>query len=1150
LGNRARCRCTGCSGIGRRQGLPGCIGVGPAQFDEAMSDVADEGIVAELDDSSAETHRQTRIPNTRKYEVARYSFCDARLLLCGIEHRGTHDDSWGKAAQNVPKALSYKSFPSYLHAPRSTVRPQGFYMSTSIGSTAMRSTSMSSTSLACAATRLLLPVASLCFVQPCVAASISERSTVQASRNADVSILTSASPVGEVAVTKSEKRSPKGSALLHPIEEAAIGQAIDEVTGLPSYLVQLRASARKTTPSVASELIDRVLDETIGESRVRHRYKYAVIGFAASMTAAEADRLRQHEMVARVEPDFTNAITGTMGDAPSDPNIPNPWGLRRISQPEGLAPAFEPCGVNGSGVTMVIIDSGINPDHSEFAGRVQQYLGFSPESIASGGIDITGHGTHVAGCAAGATAGVAPGANIVSLGITDNSGNSQDSAWMSALDWVRANVQPPAVVNISSGGEFSGSNQDMKEEALASVMLAGIPVIVAAGNDSWPASWKYPAASAFTLTVGATDVNDHPSVFSNFGPGVSLWAPGFNILSADWLRPNGGLRMLSGTSMASPIAAGVAALYLQRHPPTTEELNNLSYLGQLISSRTYLALLSSAAHGELSDHTDPARVAPGGNGALGGAANRLLQACERVAPIQCADETPWMGEAKSIILGDGITPIDASFSCRRNVRHTSGPITVTVNAASVGFWINGQTEPSPKARIRIIDAATEQPLWDSLESPLPALSDFMKKRTVRSSSVAGVYIDWDPIATSGDVGFGYAMTATIGGGTSCTGDLDGSGSVDSEDLSRLLAGWGACPVAPTPCIADLNDDSVVDAADLGFMLDAWGPCTATAAPGFVLDCNGMAVLRSYYGDPFADYGETTPDGVPARRPMRPDPINAPDHVYTVKLDCESLGWDSEEGNNVPVSRYDPRPCTVSFFDTGVCGQAALSPSLAAFMWGRGIDCDEVPGLAPFSTSQSCEQGELGTGLPVEIFQPDNPYDDENIVVRQVVPEGVTSISRLRLWAMVFNRAAANSITSAQGWRPIPPKARRVPPIDISVRITIQFRDGGEPLVVDRLVGLQPHPHWQGVPDNSRLITIESVLPPGTRQVRSVAVQPRPEGIDCLSTTRSFDWFGRRIASNDHGLSAEFSPDAGRTWLPMVIGGPEGAPFQASMCIRP
>ncbi|NBX33526.1 MAG: hypothetical protein EBR07_12505, partial [Planctomycetes bacterium] len=268
-----------------------------------------------------------------------------------------------------------------------------------------------------------------------------------------------------------------------PDASAIAGQSIDESTGLPSYLVQLRARARNTTPAAAAELIDRVLADTIGAARVRLRYEHAVIGFAASMTAAEAATLRAHPLVARVEPDMMGAVVRMPKGVPADPNTPNPWGLRRISQANGLAPAFAPCGADGTGVTMVIIDSGINPDHAEFAGRVQQVKNFYPGAGSNGGRDIQGHGTHVAGCAAGATTGPAPGASIISLAVTNAAGIYADSTAVAALNWIviPGNVQLPAVVNMSLSGQHRGLSAAVFEEAISSVMLQGIPVVVAAG---------------------------------------------------------------------------------------------------------------------------------------------------------------------------------------------------------------------------------------------------------------------------------------------------------------------------------------------------------------------------------------------------------------------------------------------------------------------------------------------------------------------------------------------------------------------------------------------------------------------------------------------------------------------------------------------
>lgn len=922
---------------------------------------------------------------------------------------------------------------------------------------------------------------------------------------------------------------------------ATIDQAIDESTGLPSFLVQLRASPRTTDPAAAAKLLDRVLAETIGAARVRFRYEHAVIGFAAPMSPDEAARLRAHPLVARVEPDVTGAVAMMPDATPADPNSPNPWALRRISQANGLAPAFDPCGADGTGVTIVVIDSGINPNHTEFAGRIRRIENFFTGQGSDAGRDIYGHGTHVAGCAAGATTGPAPGAGIVSLAVSDTNGRFAFSAAVAALNWtlIPGNVALPAVVNMSLTGPHRGASAGVFEEAIANVMLNGIPVVVAAGNDSWPVSWGYPAASAFTLTVGAADIDDHPAVFSNFGPEVSLWSPGTGILAADWKDAPNGLKLSRGTSMASPIAAGVAALYLQRHPPSAQERQ----LPMTIATRTYLALIAASARGRLTDVADPTRAAPGGNGTLAGAANRLVQACDRPAAATCADDEPWIGQSKSIILGDGITPVDASLHCVRNVRNPAGPVSVTVNTVSLGITVQDGAL-RPLARLRIIDAATGAILWNSDQTLVMEGWEVMAARTVRATGAAGVFVDWQPLADSGAVGFGYALTATLAGGRIGLGDLDGNGSVDGGDLSVLLGAWGTCPAEPAPCTADLNGDGAVEGADLGLLLARWGPCPAAMPPGLVADCNGAPVLRCYLGDGFHDGPGTV------TRAMRPDPIHAPNLVHPVTLDCESLAWDTDPGNATSVSFDDPRTGAATLAN-GQCGQVTFAQAIGAgaFFWGRGTSCAQVPGLAPLSTLAGCQAGEVGIGLPVQAVQPD-AYDPTLTVLRQPVPAGIHSISGIRFVGSGGNIAAASTV-SVSGWAAVGSVRRPVPTTGFAVRVTVRFRDGGAPVVVDRMAVTAPYGpagDQAGVPPGTNLFIVSGILPSSSREVLSVAVQAMPEGLDCISSMRAVLWAGRPMAAGEAGDGAECSKDGGATWSPALTA--DGARFQAAMCIVP
>jgi hypothetical protein len=524
---------------------------------------------------------------------------------------------------------------------------------------------------------------------------------------------------------------------------------------------------------------------------------------------------------------------------------------------------------------------------------------------------------------------------------------------------------------------------------------------------------------------------------------------------------------------------------------------------------------------------------------MAGAANRLLQTCDRPAAPSCTDDETWIGDSRSIILGDGITPIDASFQCIRNVRNPMGTVSVTVNTVSLGVTLGQNGLPNGTlARVQIFDAGNSAVLWDS--NTATDQTEAIKLRKVYASGPAGVNIVWQPVAPSGHVGFGYAMTATLSDGRSGLGDLDGNGTVEGSDLGVMLSAWGDCPGAWAPCIADLDGNRSVDAADLGMLMANWGVCKLTVPAGFVADCNDKLVLRSYLGDDFRDGPGTL------TRPMRLNPLRYPDTVYPVTLDCEARDWDTDAGNRVSVSNDDPRPGACTLAD-GQCIQATWAQCRQAhgFFWGRGLACSEVGGLAPEETLVGCADGEVGTGLPIQADQPDFGTPT---VLRQPVPAGITSIAALRFVGTYANIAAADS-AKIPGWPSPGPAPRPVPSDSFPVRVTVRFRDGGQPLVVDRLAVTRPYspplldsPVWSPL----RLFSIGGVLAPSEREVLSVAVQAMPEGLDFISTMRVMQWSGRPIADDDPSPGAEVSLDAGRSWLPARNA--DGTRFQASMCI--
>jgi subtilisin family serine protease len=298
---------------------------------------------------------------------------------------------------------------------------------------------------------------------------------------------------------------------------------------------------------------DRIVREAGG--RRHHAYTRVLKGFAATLSDAAVERLRNDPDVVAIEQDQEVTIDDVEDQAP--------WGLDRIDQADRPLDTQYHYNATGAGVYAFIIDTGIRADHVEFGHRV--IAGYTAVADGNGTNDCHGHGTHVAGTVGGATYGVAKQVTLVPVRVLGCSGSGSYSGIIAGIDWaVNSNLRP-AVANMSLGGARSS----IVNSAVARATAAGITMVVAAGNDNSDACTKSPASEPSAITVGATtDTSDTRAVFSNFGTCVDLFAPGVNITSS-WNSSPTATNTISGTSMATPHVTGIAALVAAANPSSS-----------------------------------------------------------------------------------------------------------------------------------------------------------------------------------------------------------------------------------------------------------------------------------------------------------------------------------------------------------------------------------------------------------------------------------------------------------------------------------------------------------------------------------------------------------------------------------------------------
>jgi subtilisin family serine protease len=286
-------------------------------------------------------------------------------------------------------------------------------------------------------------------------------------------------------------------------------------------------------------------------SRTQQR---SVVVAASGQAGQVAAALRRDPRVLAVVPDAKVKALGWPNDGePSDPLYPEQTDLGQIG-----VPGVWPSTTGKPSVVVAVIDTGVDLDHPDLAGVAV----VAPRDEMWNNEDVTdlnGHGTHVAGTIFAQTdnetgiAGIAPDATLMPIKVLDEFGFGSFSDVLDGVDWARTHGAD--IINLSLGGSLAPEQVALMQPTFTAARSAGILVVAAAGNTGAP-FMSYPAGLNGVVSVGAVDQDDVIADFSSFNRAVDISAPGVDTLSTTF----GDYEYFSGTSMASPHVAGVAAL--------------------------------------------------------------------------------------------------------------------------------------------------------------------------------------------------------------------------------------------------------------------------------------------------------------------------------------------------------------------------------------------------------------------------------------------------------------------------------------------------------------------------------------------------------------------------------------------------------------
>lgn len=485
------------------------------------------------------------------------------------------------------------------------------------------------------------------------------------------------------------------------------------------------------------------------QARVTRTYKSVFKGGVYQMSEEQAQKLAQDPSVEIVEEDQIMSINATQNNAT--------WGIDRSDQRNLPLSGTYTYNTTASNVNAYIIDTGILNSHSEFGGR--SFSGIDTVDNDGDATDCNGHGTHVAGTVGGSTYGIAKGVTLYGVRVLGCNGSGSNSGVIAGMDWVADNHVKPAVANMSLGGGASSTT----DAAVQRLTDAGVTTVVAAGNDNSNACNYSPARAASAITVGSTTSSDSRSSFSNYGNCLDIYAPGSSITSA-W--SNGGTNTISGTSMASPHVAGVAALYLAENP-------NASV------SQVTQAILDAATPGKVSDaksgspnlllyslfdgSTPPPPPPPGGGELENGVAETIsgAQGSETDFTFEVPAGATSVDFQMSGGSGDadlyvkfGSAPTTSSYDCRPYRNGNNESCNFNAQAGTYYVMVRGYSSYSNASLVANHDGGSTPP-------PPSGGSETIENISASSGQWKHYYLDV-PAGTS-------SLTATITGGS---GDAD------------------------------------------------------------------------------------------------------------------------------------------------------------------------------------------------------------------------------------------------------------------------------------------------------------------------------------------------------------------------------------------